>query len=268
LILLAPDASGLASFKLHSFSDTASAADFIQRSFIGHAGTGVIAFWAMTSKPAPSAASEVTVEAMVMIRDELQPDVVYPFSFVDLATAHNFLKYEMNTGLGPERVLVYWAVPVQLMVSEDGQLQLTPDVAPPAGEEQPETPPAWHGTTEPRIAVHSPHLVDLPASPHLVELPRPLVSTADDPIEAIFHPAGPELRREALDAPVQVPVVVTAPERPIIAEPARTEVAAVAVMTRESSPPLQDDFQRVLQVRRWEVQEGPFQGFQSPPGRF
>lgn len=25
---------------------------------------------------------------------------------------------------------------------------------------------------------------------------------------------------------------------------------------------------RALQIKRWEVQEGPFQGFNSPPGRF
>lgn len=25
---------------------------------------------------------------------------------------------------------------------------------------------------------------------------------------------------------------------------------------------------KVLQVKRWEVQEGPFRGFGSPPGRF
>ena len=28
------------------------------------------------------------------------------------------------------------------------------------------------------------------------------------------------------------------------------------------------DMSRVLQVKRWEVQEGPFRGFNSPPGRF
>ena len=28
------------------------------------------------------------------------------------------------------------------------------------------------------------------------------------------------------------------------------------------------DTSRVLQIKRWEVQEGPFRGFNSPPGRF
>lgn len=28
------------------------------------------------------------------------------------------------------------------------------------------------------------------------------------------------------------------------------------------------DTSKVLQVKRWEVQEGPFRGFNSPPGRF
>ena len=28
------------------------------------------------------------------------------------------------------------------------------------------------------------------------------------------------------------------------------------------------DTARVIQVKRWEVQEGPFRGFNSPPGRF
>jgi hypothetical protein len=25
---------------------------------------------------------------------------------------------------------------------------------------------------------------------------------------------------------------------------------------------------KVLQIKRWEIQEGPFRGFRSPPGRF
>lgn len=28
------------------------------------------------------------------------------------------------------------------------------------------------------------------------------------------------------------------------------------------------DTSRVLQIKRWEVQDGPFRGFNSPPGRF
>ncbi len=28
------------------------------------------------------------------------------------------------------------------------------------------------------------------------------------------------------------------------------------------------DESKALQVKRWEVQEGPFEGFNSPPGRF
>ena len=35
---------------------------------------------------------------------------------------------------------------------------------------------------------------------------------------------------------------------------------------RESTANVQTS--RVLQIKRWEVREGPFRGFNSPPGRF
>ncbi len=33
-------------------------------------------------------------------------------------------------------------------------------------------------------------------------------------------------------------------------------------------PDINEQLEKVLKVKRWELQEGPFQGFQSPPGRF
>ncbi len=36
----------------------------------------------------------------------------------------------------------------------------------------------------------------------------------------------------------------------------------------ETKPEAAFDISRVLKVKRWEVHEGPFEGFNSPPGRF
>jgi len=36
----------------------------------------------------------------------------------------------------------------------------------------------------------------------------------------------------------------------------------------DSSAKVNESFAKVLQVKRWDVREEPFQGFKSPPGRF
>ncbi len=51
LIVLVSDASGLASFQLHSFEDAESAAGFVKNWSRYRLEEGIIAFWALTRQP-------------------------------------------------------------------------------------------------------------------------------------------------------------------------------------------------------------------------
>lgn len=51
-------------------------------------------------------------------------------------------------------------------------------------------------------------------------------------------------------------------EKEAKASPAECEENVAAKL--EAKP----DASKALQIKRWEIQEGPFEGFNSPPGRF
>lgn len=52
--------------------------------------------------------------------------------------------------------------------------------------------------------------------------------------------------------------------------PGQKETAKVRKCEEVAERRTCDEFEtsKVLQVKRWEVQDGPFRGFGSPPGRF
>jgi len=186
LMMLAADASGLASFKLLTFPSAETAIEYIQRSFGDRSDTGLIAFWGMTERPvvSPQPGAETALEVMVMVRDDLRNDVVYPFSFTDIETAHDFVKHELHRGLDPAHVLLYWAVPVQLGITADGEMGLFPKAAPR------ETDTAAHEITHAPIQEESADngssndfMQSLTVS---VAVDEPFVSTEDDPIETMF----------------------------------------------------------------------------------
>jgi hypothetical protein len=338
MIMLAADASGLASFKLYTFSDSDGAVEFIQRSFGGRSDTGLIAFWAMTEEPAIQDAG-VTIEAMVLIRDDIRPEVVYPFSFLDIATAQSFVQYEMKRGLDPNNVLMYWAVPVQLGVNGEGEMGLFP-ANPPTRNSGGETfaPSTPIVTDEPPAAVVQAGEL-LESLSVKVVFDGPLVSSEDDPIEGIFqstaddvseeiaveavaeeaiaeqdetvefagggdetHTEAQIFETEVSDEPAEIVVEgdeVTGTgmdevelasaefaaensnevsDEAFVTEDDVTEVAEfepAAVASRDDEPVVVatglkhgDELQRVLQMRRLESHSEPFEGFQSPPGRF
>jgi hypothetical protein len=186
LMMLAADASGLASFKLLSFADDDEAIEFIQRSFGDRSDTGLIAFWGTTEKPDVGLQidAETALEVMVVVRDDIRNDVVYPFSFNDMVTAREFVQHELQRGLNADHILIYWAVPVELGISADGTLGLFPKAAP--TNPDPET----HEIT------HAP-VIDAPDNPEStadflqslsVSAPseEAFVSEESDPIEDMF----------------------------------------------------------------------------------
>ena len=188
LTMLVADASGFASFKEHTFFDAGTAADFIKTWYGKRVGHGVIAFWAMTVRPdiQPEPGVDTAVEAIVLVRDDAFEDVVYPFSFVDMDEANAFIRFEMQRGVDPNLIQVFWAVPVQLAVTADGGIRVFPDRAPDALREEFRAPPPEF-TRRPRAK----------AAP-VLEPERPLIAwsaatTEDDPIEALFRKVRPAL---------------------------------------------------------------------------
>jgi hypothetical protein len=202
LKMLAADASGLASFKLFSFATAEDAIEYIRRSFGDRSDTGLIAFWAMTEKPAVhrQPGADTALEVMVMIRDDIRHEVVYPFSFTDMETAQTFVQHEMQRGLDPANVLVYWAVPVQLGISADGQLGLFPKAAPISAD--PDTHEVTHAPVpivddlQEETGTAADFLQSLSVT---VQGDAEFVSDEGDPIEEMFTSAADEVA-ESVDS--------------------------------------------------------------------
>jgi hypothetical protein len=131
----------------------------------------------------PEPGADNKLEAIVLVRDGLRPEVVYPFSFVDIATAQTFIRYEMKRGIDPNHVMVYWAVPVQLGITNEGALRLFP-VHPPAVD--PSDSSECVTTDGPSDFMASVTTTD--GSRRIVTLDSDeiFVASADDPIEALF----------------------------------------------------------------------------------
>ncbi len=126
LMLMLPDASGIAAYQLNQFPSAKAAELFLDSSLRGHAPEGSVMFWALTWQPATDAATE----PLVLIRDNDNP-VVYPFSFSDIESAFEFVQHEMTRGLRLSQAMIYWAVPAHVEVDFWGRSSILPP-APPA----------------------------------------------------------------------------------------------------------------------------------------
>ena len=126
LMLMLPDASGIAAYQLNQFPSAKAAEFFLDSSLRGHAPEGSVMFWALTWQPAADAATE----PLVLIRDNDSP-VVYPFSFSDIESAFEFVQHEMTRGLRLSQVMIYWAVPAHVEVDFWGRSTILP-AEPPA----------------------------------------------------------------------------------------------------------------------------------------
>lgn len=122
IMVLVNDASGCASFKTQVFADAASATEWVQRWLPQAADDGITAFWAMTKQPD----AECSAESLVMIRDAARDGVVYLFSFLDIESAQQFLRKEVERGTMLSAMMLYWAVPVRAETDRWGKMTLKP----------------------------------------------------------------------------------------------------------------------------------------------
>lgn len=123
LLLLADDAAGLSARRLHTFAAAGDAGDFIRFWFPPTRRDGLIAFWALHYAPNDAA---LPTEAVIMVRDPVDADVVFTFSLVDMESALAFLRDEARGGLDLSRVLLYWAAPASIDTADPDAVVFTP----------------------------------------------------------------------------------------------------------------------------------------------
>lgn len=260
LIMLVADAHGVASYRLHAYHDTAPAKAFLEYWFPRSSDTGVISFWALTYEPDTS---DIEAEPMVLVRDAAKPGVIYPFSFVDMDSAQAFARQEVEKGLGLDSVLIYWAATVRMERDAWGTLQVSPD-----------SPPARARHRMPLPIIASPEPAAEPMPPSVEAAPT---ITSERPAIFATPRASMAFMSPAKKAPVKKPNVL---EEKLELDKAIPEEFGGSVITngpvprKEQTAPEQraDDLQKellkVLEIKRWEMREGPFRGIDSPPGRF
>jgi hypothetical protein len=274
LTMLVSDASGFASFKAHTFSDVHEAATFV-RTWYGkrlEKDNGIIAFWAMSEKPQATGAVSAAVEAIVMVRDADNRDVVYPFSFVDLNEAHAFVRFEMDRGVDPSLMQVYWAVPVQLEITAEGSVRIHPEVAPAVTRE-----PVTQGHTSVEERTGTPPESDLVENLFTeirVATAQDQVAVDDTSEDAITEPEAAQLlnvvENDVETGEDTVNDGLNGVRDDNLARNGKPARMPFAAATSDAAPrfDVQEELQKVLKVRRWDERETPFSGFNSPPGRF
>jgi len=133
LVFLASDSGGLTALRLHRFQDAEAASEYIEFWHPERAGNTVYPFWALPTEPSEAwlAEGDNGGESVVLIRDEAREGVVYPFSFSDLPTAWMFVREEITRGLEYDRISIYWAVPVEIVLDDEGSATVRPDAPPP-----------------------------------------------------------------------------------------------------------------------------------------
>ncbi len=123
LLLLTDDAAGPAARRLHAFPTTGDADDFIRFWFPPTRRDGLIAFWALHHEPDDDA---LPAEAVIIVRDTVDADLVFTFSLVDMESALIFLRDEAQTGLDLSLVLLYWALPVAIDTADPNAVVFSP----------------------------------------------------------------------------------------------------------------------------------------------
>lgn len=233
LFLLVRDASGLASLQLHSFEDTHAAREYIEFWFPERREGSVIAFWAFTREPETTVG--LRAEPTVLVRDVTRPGVVYPFSFLSLDEAYAFVQREMDRGIEGEAMLVYWAVSIRIAVDADGRVTLSPATPPPAKRPK-----------------------------ELAPRPGSQFRARTDPVPSFGPPVRPTPQSDA-----RIDALARQVDRIVERAEATAEASDPKRVEEDNDPEaLSEDLLRYLQQKRWEQKDGPFEGFNSPPGRF
>lgn len=125
LMLLMPDAAGIAAYQLNHFLSAKAAEFFLDSTLRGRTPEGSVMFWALTWQPTADAATE----PLVLIRDT-NKSIIYPFSFSDIDSAFEFVRHEMQRGLDLSQVMLYWAVPAHIEIDFWGRSAIQPAEAP------------------------------------------------------------------------------------------------------------------------------------------
>ena len=133
LILLTSDFGGLTALRIHRFEDAEAACEYIDLWHPQRAGSAVFPFWALPAEPSEEwrADRDEYGESVVLIRDDEREGVVYPFSFADLPTAWMFVRQEITSGLEFDKISIYWAVPVEIVLDDEDRARIRPDTPPP-----------------------------------------------------------------------------------------------------------------------------------------
>ncbi|MCH7522686.1 MAG: AAA family ATPase, partial [Chloroflexi bacterium] len=221
------------SFQLHSFTETESAAQFIQSRFPPGMKQGIFAFWAIQREPQqpPDAELRRTNDAVVMLRDPARPGVVELISCVDMASAQSLVRGEVREGLDLSLVMVYWAMPVAIETDENGIYRLSPSAPPPIVRR---APPAEVVTEEEPAAPPEADAEATVEAPVVEEAPPAEVATEEEPA------APQEADAEAtIDAPVveeAPPAEVVTEEEPAAPQEAEAEATIDAPVVEEAPP--------------------------------
>jgi len=130
LMMLMPDASGIATYKLHTFVSAGQAETYLASILRGDIQEGTIMFWGLTWEPSANGNQGVEAEPVVLIRDARRPGLVYTFSFTDIDSANDFVRHEMKAGLDLDQTAIFWAAPAQATANHWGEITVAPSQPP------------------------------------------------------------------------------------------------------------------------------------------
>jgi len=130
LVLLSDDAAGPFVRRMTFFADAAAASEHVDFWYPPEHRDRLIAFWALPHKPAEREDGRVEAEALVLVRDHRDPELVSPFSFTEVTAALDFIRHEMRRGLDPSLVLLLWAAPAAIETTVFGDVRVVPERAP------------------------------------------------------------------------------------------------------------------------------------------
>lgn len=186
LVLLSDDAAGPWVRRMTQFPDAAAAGEHVDFWYPPEHRSRLIAFWALTRKPAQCEDGPVEAEALVLVRDHRDPELVSPFSFMDMAAAFDFARGEMRCGLDPSLVVLLWAVPAAVETTVFGDVRVIPERAPEM--EQPLMKVLWQERGKPGAA---------PVAPR----PEPAAQRPKSQIEGLLQELATALGGRTSDGP-------------------------------------------------------------------
>jgi hypothetical protein len=129
LILLSDNAAGPSVRRMTAFAGTAELCEHVDFWYPPEQRDRLIAFWALPAQP-EDAGDMPEIEALVLVRDHRDAELVAPFSFVSMGDALAFVRDEIRHGLDPSLVVVLWAVPARVQTTVFGEVRVSPECPP------------------------------------------------------------------------------------------------------------------------------------------